>query len=77
MTSADAGEQILHNGCSSSVGPPCLSPESSSFEYEVTAPTAATYYLTANITTWHPNQDVSYPHILFAVLSLWTPSWEN
>jgi hypothetical protein len=59
MQSADAGSQILHGGCSSAVGPPCDQPLSSSFEYEVTADDAGAYYLTANHTTWHPNQNLS------------------
>eukprot|EP01048_Picozoa_sp_COSAG05_P008695 COSAG05_NODE_676_length_7987_cov_3.066041_4_plen_822_part_00 len=58
MWSADAGTQIIHGGCSSSVGPPCAHPESSSFLYEVSVP-AGDYYLTANHTTWHPNQNLS------------------
>ena len=41
-----------------SVGPPCLAPESSSFDYEVTVSAAGIYYLTANHTIWHPNQDL-------------------
>ena len=59
MQSMDSGEQIIHGGCPSSVGPPCLSPNMSSFEYDVNVESAATYYLTANVSTWHPNQDVS------------------
>ena len=47
MWSADAGTQIIHGGCSSDVGPPCAHPESSSLEYDVTAPAAGDYYLTA------------------------------
>jgi hypothetical protein len=38
------------------VGPPCLAPASSSFEYAVNVSEAGTYWLTANHTTWHPNQ---------------------
>lgn len=40
MQSAGPGQQILHGGCSSDVGPPCAAPETSAFAYEVT-PTAA------------------------------------
>jgi hypothetical protein len=47
MQSAGPGEQIIHNGCASSVGPPCAEPLSSSFEYEITVTAAGTYYLTA------------------------------
>ena len=54
-----AGEQLLHGGCASPVGPPCLEPLSSSFAYTVGGvPRAATYYLTANVTTWHMDQDL-------------------
>ena len=54
------GEQLLHNGCSSPVGPPCLEPLSSSFEYTVTnkAAAAGRFFLTANFTTWHMDQDL-------------------
>ena len=42
------------------VGPPCLEPLSSEWSYFVTDVAAAgTYYLTANITTWHMDQDLS------------------
>jgi hypothetical protein len=53
-----AGEQVLHGGCASSVGPPCLAPDSSSWAYSFTVGTAGTYFLTANITTWHMSQDL-------------------
>ena len=36
MQSAGPGEQIIHGGCASAVGPPCAEPLSSSFEYDVT-----------------------------------------
>ena len=49
----------MHGGCSSAVGPPCAHPLSSSFEYEVTVAAGGEYYLTANHTTWHPNQNLS------------------
>jgi hypothetical protein len=58
MQSAGPGEQLMHSGCYSTVGPPCLAPESSSFDYEVTVSAAGIYYLTANHTTWHPQQDL-------------------
>jgi hypothetical protein len=61
MKSAEAPyttEQITHNGCASSVGPPCLEPTSSSWQYNVTASASAKYYLTANFTTWHMDQDL-------------------
>jgi len=35
MQSMDDGLQILHGGCSSSVGPPCVTPSSSSWTYTV------------------------------------------
>lgn len=55
-----AGEQLQHSGCSSPVGPPCLEPLSSEWSYSVTGVAAAgTYYLTANFTTWHMDQDLS------------------
>eukprot|EP00662_Eupelagonemidae_sp_cell21_P021862 gene21862-42482_t len=46
------GEQVLHNGGSFD------SPASSAFGYEITADEAGTYFLSANITTWHINQDL-------------------
>eukprot|EP01043_Picozoa_sp_COSAG02_P048084 COSAG02_NODE_4686_length_5092_cov_3.370318_2_plen_590_part_00 len=58
MQSIGPGEQLLHGGCRSSVGPPCLAPNSSAFEYQVNLSVGGTYYLTANHTTWHPNQDL-------------------
>eukprot|EP00039_Didymoeca_costata_P016028 m.279956 g.279956 ORF g.279956 m.279956 type:complete len:770 (+) comp16323_c13_seq1:95-2404(+) len=57
--SADAGQQLMHGGCASSVGPPCTDVPTSMFGYSVPITTAGTYYLTANITTWHPNQDMN------------------
>ena len=59
MQSADEGSQILHGGCRSDVGPPCAQPQSSAFVYEVTSDDGGSYYLTANHTTWHPNQNLS------------------
>lgn len=56
---ADAGEQLLHGGCASPVGPPCLEPQSSTFAYTLDDVTAGAYYLTANFTTWHMDQDLS------------------
>ena len=56
----DAGEQLLHGGCASSVGPPCLEPLSSIFTYALDdVVTTGEYYLTANFTTWHMDQDLS------------------
>lgn len=47
------GEQLLHNGGE------YVDPTSSSFAYELNMAQAATRYLTANITTWHMNTDLS------------------
>lgn len=59
LKSFDAGEQLLSNGCKSSVGPPCFEPASSSFEYaDVPSATAGSFYLTVNFTTYHMNQDL-------------------
>jgi hypothetical protein len=58
MKSFDAGEQLLSNGCKSSVGPPCFEPASSSFTYEVAAAAAGEAYLTANFSTYHMDQDL-------------------
>jgi hypothetical protein len=52
------GTQMLSNGCTSSVGPPCFDPPSSSVTYEVTPKAAGTYYLTANFSSWHMDQDL-------------------
>lgn len=52
------GVQLLHNGCASSVGPPCFEPLSSAWTYTFKAATAGTFYLTANFNTWHYNQDL-------------------
>ena len=52
------GTQLLSNGCKSSVGPPCFDPASSAVTYEVTAKAAGSYYLTANFSTWHMDQDL-------------------
>ena len=51
-------QQVKHSGCASSVGPPCAEPTASSWQYTVTVGAAATYFLTANFTTWHPDQDL-------------------
>jgi len=51
-------QQITHNGCASPVGPPCFSPESSSWQYTVNVETEGDYFLTANFTTWHMDQDL-------------------
>jgi hypothetical protein len=58
MLSFDEGKQVVHGGCASSVGPPCFDPSSSSFGYNFTAISAGNYYLTANFTTYHWNQDL-------------------
>jgi hypothetical protein len=58
MTSADEGTQLLSNGCVSSAGPPCFQPLSSSWTYDVTAKTAGKFYLTANFSTYHMDQDL-------------------
>ena len=58
MKSFQEGSQMLSNGCTSSVGPPCFVPASSSFTYDVTATTAGSFYLTANFSTWHMDQDL-------------------
>merc|ERR1712007_20656 len=44
---------VLHNG-----GGVLEHYNNSIFEYEVTVEQASTYYLTANFTTWHVNQDL-------------------
>ena len=54
----DSGEQVLNGGCASSVGPPCSQPTSSSWQYTVSVASADTYYLSANFTTWHMDQDL-------------------
>ena len=56
--SADEGSQLVSNGCTSSVGPPCFDPTTSELAYNVTAKTAGSYYLTANFSTYHMNQDL-------------------
>jgi len=52
MNSADGGDQLMHHGGSLFV------PNASSLGYEVEAGKAGTYYLTANHTTWHVDQDL-------------------
>ena len=51
-------QQITHNGCRSSVGPPCAAPTGSSWQYTVDAENDGDYFLTANFTTWHMDQDL-------------------
>lgn len=51
--SADDGEQILHNG-----GGVLEHYNNSIFEYEIMVDEQSTYYLTANFTTWHVDQDL-------------------
>jgi len=55
MTSADEGQQVLHNG-----GGYLEAFNKSIFEYEVTSQEDATYFLVANFTTWHSNQDLLF-----------------
>lgn len=52
MPSWDEGQQILHNGGN------FIDPNASYFEYEVPMTKAGTYYLTANITSWHLDIDL-------------------
>jgi hypothetical protein len=47
------GVQLLSGGCTSSVGPPCFNPQSSSVTYNVTSASAGTFFLTSNFSTWH------------------------
>ena len=59
LKSFEAGEQLLSNGCTSSVGPPCFEPNSSFWSYDgVTSETAGSFYLTVNFTTYHMDQDL-------------------
>jgi len=54
MNSADEGQQLLHqNG-------DLVHIEKTNFEYEITGDDHATYFLTANITTWHVNIDLLF-----------------
>jgi len=53
MPSADDGQQLLHNGQKDP-----LFLNQSRFEYEVTAEEDSVYFLTANFTTWHVEQDL-------------------
>jgi len=55
MTSADEGQQVLHNG-----GGYLEAFNKSIFEYEITSQEDATYFLVANFTTWHSNQDLLF-----------------
>jgi hypothetical protein len=52
MWSFDEGQQLLHSGGS------VPDPDSVGFEYEVTVEEAGSYFLTANISTWHMNADL-------------------
>lgn len=56
--SAGGGQQVLSNGCVSPAGPPCFNPTSSSWTYEVPSSVAGIFYLTANFSTYHMNQDL-------------------
>jgi hypothetical protein len=58
LRSSDGGVQLMSNGCTSSVGPPCFNPSSSSVTYNVTSATAGSFYLTTNFSTYHMNQDL-------------------
>jgi hypothetical protein len=58
MLSFDEGTQLLHNGCPSTVGAPCFEPLASSWTYKFSAATAGSFYLTANFTTYHWDQDL-------------------
>jgi len=55
MTSADDGQQVLHNG-----GGFLDAFNNSIFEYEIASGEQATYFLVANFTTWHTNQDLLF-----------------
>jgi len=52
MKSFDDGQQLLHETGDE------VNPEKTSFEYEITADEAGTRFLTANISSWHMNQDL-------------------
>jgi hypothetical protein len=54
MTSADEGQQLLHQSGD------LVHINKTNFEYEVNVDDAATYFLTANITTWHVNIDLLF-----------------
>ena len=54
-------EQLLSNGCTSSVGPPCFEPASSSFTYEVAAAAVGEVYPTENFSTC-PGRHGSFKH---------------
>ena len=58
IRSFDGGSQLISNGCTSSVGPPCFVPASSSVSYDVSAAAAGSYYLSANFSTYHMDQDL-------------------
>lgn len=51
----DHGEQLVHEGGDQ------VEPGGSSFEYEVMVDEAGTRFLTANISSWHMNQDLLMP----------------
>lgn len=54
MTSGDAGQQLLHQGGD------LVHIDKTAFEYEVMVEEESTYFLTANITTWHVNIDLLF-----------------
>jgi hypothetical protein len=58
MISAEGGQQLLSNGCTSPVGPPCFVPSSSSWTYEVPSSEAGNFFLSVNFSTYHMNQDL-------------------
>lgn len=52
MNSVDDGQQLMHNGGD------YVHPEASYLVYEIESDADETYFLTANFTTWHINQDL-------------------
>jgi hypothetical protein len=54
-------EQLLSDGCTFSVGPPCFEPTSSSFTSKVAAATAGEVYPTTNLSTY-PGRHGSFKH---------------
>ena len=68
-----AGTQLLHNGGN------IYKPEAAALVYQVNIEAAGTYYLTANHSTWHTDQDLmlavnekKMPHVpVFLTLGYW------
>jgi hypothetical protein len=54
MNSYDDGQQLLHQTGD------LVHVDQTAFEYDITVDEAATYFLTANITTWHVNTDLLF-----------------